>query len=105
MEIFAIARTETFSTRRDLFERGLRDRVAEFLVPTVRTALPTALHEELAAQSTPQDLPDLVALVSTFVRNRVNYVTGSTHMLTTATSRGSSAPASVRTCRTCPSRS
>jgi len=84
VEIFAIARPETFLSRRDLHKRDLRDRFAEYLVPTARTVLPKALHEELAGQATTQDLPALVALVSTFVRHRVDYVTGSTHVQTTA---------------------
>jgi len=49
-----------------------------------RTFLPDDLHAELAAEIRNDDVDDVVARVSSFVRDRVAYVTGSTHVTTTA---------------------
>lgn len=92
MEVTALATVEIFSTaperpligREGLRSPALRDTFAEYLAPTPRTLLPAESHEELADERFSSDIPELVAHVSTFVRERVAYVTGSTHVLTTA---------------------
>ena len=92
MEVTALATVEIFATalerpllrREDLGTAPLRDTYAEYLTATPRTSLPREVHEELADEPLGSDLPQLVAHVSSFVRDRVAYVTGSTHVLTTA---------------------
>ena len=92
MEVTALATVEIFATalerpllrREDLGAAPLRDTYAEYLTATPRTSLPREVHEELADEPLGSDLPQLVAHVWSFVRDRVAYVTGSTHVLTTA---------------------
>jgi len=92
MEVTALATVEIFSTaldrplleRKDLRSSALRDTFAEYLAPTSRTFLPAEVHEELSDEQFSAAIPELVAHVSSFVRERVAYVTGSTHVLTTA---------------------
>ena len=72
------------ATRSRLADPAIRDLYAEYLAPTPRTALPTSLHDEMSSLASSADVPELVAQVSDFVRERVAYVPGSTHVLTTA---------------------
>ena len=92
MEVTALATVEIFATalerpllgRSDLAAGALRDTFAEYLASTPRTLLPAEVHEELGDERLGDDVPELVRRVSAFVRERVAYLTGSTHVLTTA---------------------
>ncbi len=92
LEVTAVATVEVFATPRvvpsvayaELRDSRLRDEFAEYLAPTPRTSLPKEFHEELAGQRLSPDTGELVAQVSSYVRDRVAYVTGSTHVQTTA---------------------
>jgi len=92
LEVTADATVEIFHdvphgqlvSRNELRDRQLVDRYGEYLVPTSRTTLPGVLHHELAERELSTDIVELVDQVSTQVRDRVAYVTGSTHVQTTA---------------------
>lgn len=68
----------------DLASAALLDRFAEYLTSSSRTALPDHLHEELVEGFSPATIDEVVEHVSSFVRDRVDYVAGSTHVTTTA---------------------
>jgi transglutaminase-like putative cysteine protease len=82
-----VVRAERSSASLSLEELGtasVMDRYSEYLKAGARTFLPDDLHAELAAEIRNDDVDDVVARVSSFVRDRVAYVTGSTHVTTTA---------------------
>lgn len=68
----------------DLKNPAILDRFSEYLAASSRTVLPRELHEQLARGQTTASVDDMVEHVSSFVRDRVAYVAGSTHVTTTA---------------------
>ena len=84
VEVSTLARTVTSLSLSALKTPAILDRYAEYLKPTARTVLPDTLHLDFAAQHGTDDVDELVARVSDFVRSHVAYVAGSTHVTTTA---------------------
>jgi transglutaminase-like putative cysteine protease len=69
---------------KDLQSPAVLDRYSEYLASSERTYLPIELHEELVEGVDRTTVDEMVARVSSFVRERVAYVAGSTHVTTTA---------------------
>ncbi len=92
LEVTAEALVEVTATERGAAALSLEelrsptvvDRYSEYLKAGPRTVLPRDLHDELAGETLNQEVDDLAAHVSSFVRDRVAYVSGSTHVTTTA---------------------
>ena len=84
VEISPTGRSHALLGRTALDNRGLRDQMAEYLAPTRRTTLPRELHSQFASERLSDDCDEVVAEVSRYVRDHVAYVTGSTHVQTTA---------------------
>ncbi len=70
---------------RDLDDESFIDRMGEYLTLTRRTEIPEAALAGVDQWRTAADLHETVAAVGEFVRGRVQYVTGSTNVSTTAT--------------------
>jgi transglutaminase-like putative cysteine protease len=68
----------------ELASPAVVDRYSEYLVARARTALPDELHKELSVETKGCDVDQVVAHALSFVRDRVAYVSGSTHVTTTA---------------------
>lgn len=68
----------------ELASPAILDRYAEYLAASPRTALPDELHDELGSLQPRSTVDEMVVRVSGFVRERVAYVAGSTHVTTTA---------------------
>ena len=84
VEVVATPHEQPFLNLTDLKQTKILDTYAEYLSSTPRTALPDRLHREVVSKVKSDDVDDLVALISSTVSDRVDYVPGSTHVTTTA---------------------
>ena len=68
----------------ELSSPAIVDGYSEYLLARPRTELPIEIHQELASEVNGSTLEELVTSISQYVRAKVAYVSGSTHVTTTA---------------------
>jgi transglutaminase-like putative cysteine protease len=84
VEVSTRAKNSPSLTLAELSSPTIVDRYAEYLLARPRTQLPVEIHQDLASETQGSSLDGLVASISQYVRARVAYVPGSTHVTTTA---------------------
>lgn len=84
VEVMTRAKSSPSLALDDLSSPSVINRYAEYLLARPRTQLPVEIHQELASRTGGSSLEELVASISQYVRTKVAYVSGSTHVTTTA---------------------
>ena len=84
VEVTKRVRSGASLTLAELSSPAIVDRYSEYLLARPRTELPAEIHQDLASDVEGSTLEELVASTSQYVRSRVAYVSGSTHVTTTA---------------------
>ena len=84
VEVYELEQDRSPYALSDLTDARLGDEFAEYVVATPRTSLPPPLRDSLRDETRGADVREVVARVSEHVRAHVAYVTGSTHVTTTA---------------------